>query len=261
MKRNSLFLVFVIFLIANPLNSCKKEAPELRVGLVSGFGSLHDGGFNQQALTGLKAATEDLPISWVAREAATVAEMDSNVWYFARNNFDVIIALGFDAAKPTLAAAKAYPSTRFILLDFAFDSLPSNLACVVYQVDQASFPCGFLAAYWASVKDAMNPSVGYVAGPKIPEIDQFIVSFGKGMEYFNKRYNKSVALNGVNATSFSDTLMGAQLADSLLLRGADVMFACGGRMGNGALYKAAEYKVSSIGVDTDQYITIPAVGP
>ena len=240
--------------------SCKKDVPVLKIGLASAFGTLHDGGFNQQVLTGLETAALDIPISWVARECATAAEMDSNIWYFAKNNYDIVISLGYNASEATLQAANSYPSTKFILLDYAFPTVPSNLVCINYKVDEASFPCGYLAAYWANLKDPASPIVGYVAGPQIPEIDQFTVSFEKGMEYYNSRYHKTVTAAGSHAGNFNDTLQGANLADSLIRRGADVIFACGGRMGNGALYKAKESKVNAIGVDTDQYYSIPDVG-
>ena len=254
-------LLIILFLIfAGTLTSCKKHDHVLRVGLVSGIGSLHDRGFNQQALTGLQVATQQLPISWVAKESTSATEIDSNIRYFAKNNYDIVISLGYNASEATLQAANAYPSTKFILLDFALPTVPANLVCINYKVDEASFPCGYLAAYWALVKDSASPVVGYVAGPRIPEIDQFTVSFEKGIEYFNARYHKSVSSAGSHAGNFNDTLQGAHLADSLIRRGADVIFACGGRMGNGALYKAKENMVNAIGVDTDQYYSIPDVG-
>jgi basic membrane protein A len=36
-----------------------------------------------------------------------------------------------------------------------------------------------------------------------------------------------------------------------------VIFGCGGKTGNGAVDKAAERKVYAVGVDTDQYYTLP----
>ncbi len=258
MNRNSSLLILLILLLVNPLSSCKKKEPEQRIGLVSGFGSLHDGGFNEMALNGLIAADEKLAIIWEVKECNSIAEMDSNVWFHARDK-DIIIAMGYDATLPMVAAAKAYPLKKFILLDNAVPDPPENLTCTVYQVDEASFPCGYLAAWWSNQKDSVNPAVGYVAGPKIPGIDQFTQSFAKGIEYYNSRYHKSVTLYGVNASSFTDTLQGAHLADSLIQKGADLIFACGGHMGNGALYKSKELGISAIGVDTDQYFTIPAV--
>jgi basic membrane protein A len=40
-------------------------------------------------------------------------------------------------------------------------------------------------------------------------------------------------------------------------KGADVIFGCGGKTGNGAVDAAAQRGVYAIGVDTDQYFTLP----
>jgi basic membrane protein A len=43
----------------------------------------------------------------------------------------------------------------------------------------------------------------------------------------------------------------------MMTQGADVIFGCGGRTGDGALVAAAQEKAYVIGVDTDQYWTLP----
>ena len=40
-------------------------------------------------------------------------------------------------------------------------------------------------------------------------------------------------------------------------KGADVISGAGGKTGNGALLACAEKNVYAIGVDTDQYLTVP----
>ncbi len=253
-----------LLLLAVPLlfSSCKKSesAKPLKVGLVSGIGGLNDNGFNQQAVDGLRRVSAIVPMATEVRASTSAQSMADNIAYFTSSSFDVIITLGYDASQLTLQAAKSYPNIKFLLLDFTFDTLPSNLACVSYQVDQASFPCGFLAAYRATVKDPAGPKAGYVAGPDIPNIRQFTESFAAGVEWFNLRYLKAVEVSGANAVTFTDTLRGAAIADSLITKGADIVFACAGKTGNGALYKAKESSVEAIGVDNDQYYSIPAVG-
>ena len=66
---------------------------------------------------------------------------------------------------------------------------------------------------------------------------------------------------GYYATSFTDSLQGARLADSLITKNASVIFAFAGTTGNGALYKVKDAGKWAIGVDVDQYISIPKVGP
>jgi basic membrane protein A len=64
----------------------------------------------------------------------------------------------------------------------------------------------------------------------------------------------------VYTTSFVDPPQGNAAAKTMIDNGADVIFAAGGLTGNGALSAACEATdVYGIGVDTDQYETLPEV--
>jgi basic membrane protein A len=262
MRKCTLIIILGFIAFTTVFNSCKKddENTALKVGLVTGIGSLDDKGFNQQAYEGLLAVAGDVTLDWAVRQSSSAADIAANIQYFLDEDYDVIITLGYDAAQITLDAANAHSSVLFLLLDYSFATIPSNMSCVVYDVDEASFPCGFLAAWRAHAVDPLQPEVGFVAGPKIPTIDQFTVSYTAGVSWFNAMYSNNVSVSGVNSASFIDTLQGAFLADSLMLHGADVIFACAGQTGNGALYKVKEAGKTAIGVDTDQYLSIPQVG-
>ncbi len=262
MKLNpTLNLLLLLVISGYCLLSCTKgdNTPYLKVGLVSGTGTFDDHGYNQDALKGLMTASAYIPFEWEARNSFSTQAIDTNINYFIRNNFNVIVTLGFDAAEYTLEAAKTYPTITFILVDYSFAQVPANMVCNVFDIDQASFPCGFLAAYWAYHRDPLNPKAGYVAGPAVPTIQQFALSYMKGVDYFNTRYEKSVVVAGANSTSFADTVQGAHLADSLIQSGTQVIFAFAGQTGNGALQKVRELNKFGIGVDVDQYYSIQSV--
>ena len=264
MKKNILIVISLFLIVASLSTGCKKsnDPPQYlaNIGLIGSIGGFNDRGFNQAALQGLQAGTQVFPFYAQARNSADTAAYRANINYFIQNNYDLIISLGFDIKTLTIQTAKQYPMIDFALLDAKEDTLPANLLCVSYQVDQASFLCGFLAAYWAQFKDAADPKAAFIAGPDIPEIRQFEVSYLKGVQYFNTYYQKTVQTLGSNATSFNDTLQGAQLAGTLINQGAEVIFAFAGKTGNGALYKVLEQGKWGIGVDVDQFVTIPEVG-
>jgi hypothetical protein len=46
-----------------------------------------------------------------------------------------------------------------------------------------------------------------------------------------------------------------------MAQGADAIFGCGGITGNGAITAAAQAGAYAIGVDTDQYLTLPEAAP
>jgi basic membrane protein A len=265
MKR---LLVALVLLTASLITftSCSSEeiVPDpviYKVGLVSGLGGFSDGGFNQNILAGFTRAAGDFPLFCETYECQTDADIGAGIRYFTNAGFDLVITAGFDAADSTIIAAQKFPGTSFLLLDFTMTDAPDNLLCAVFDVDQASFPCGFLAAWWANTKSVSNPVAGFVAGPEIPEIRQFSVSYLRGITYYNTMYGRNVQSPGYYASSFTDTLQGAELAGSLMEQGATVVFAFAGRTGNGALYKMKEAGKWAIGVDVDQYYSIPQVGP
>ncbi len=254
-------MLMMLFLCSSCLKTTKPDTPPIiKVGLVGGLGGFNDAGFNQNILAGFQRAANDFPMFYQSFDVKTSADFASGINYFLSNDFNLIITSGYDAAQATLDAANAHPGADFLILDYSVASPPSNLLCAVFDVDQSSFPCGFLAAYWAYRSNLTNPVAGFVAGPDIPGIRQFSVSYTHGIAYFNTQYKKNVGVLGYNATSFSDTLQGAKLADSLIKQHAAVIFAFAGKTGNGALYRAKEAGIRAIGVDVDQYLSIPKVG-
>jgi basic membrane protein A len=61
--------------------------------------------------------------------------------------------------------------------------------------------------------------------------------------------------------TFTDPEWGASTAKSMMDQGADAIFGCGGITGNGAITAAAQAGAYAIGVDSDQYLTLPEAAP
>jgi basic membrane protein A len=58
-----------------------------------------------------------------------------------------------------------------------------------------------------------------------------------------------------------DPEWGEASASALMKEGVDVVFGCGGVTGNGAIIATAQEGFYAIGVDTDQYLTLPEAAP
>ncbi len=247
--------------------SCKKDDAEndkgkddgkFKIGLLTSTGHFHDGAFNQLSFEGMIASREKHEFEWdtLGVYSDNIAE---KIKYFTDQSFDLIITLGFPASDYTVEAALANPEIKFILIDHAPDEIPANMACLMFQTDQAAFPAGYLAAYWARKKNPFIPKVAYVAGPAIPPVNFHTVGFTSGVAYYNQQFNTDIEIMGINIPSFTDSISGAKAADSLITKGAKVIYTPGGITGNSALYKALEYGIAGIGVDTDQFYTLPDV--
>ena len=265
MKKELLIIGFLSLIILSQLTSCSRDSdplpdiPPPKVGLISGVGGFNDRGFNQLALMGLQKITQDHNLQSASRESNDTSDFTPNINALIGEGYDLIILLGYEAAGAVLPAAKNNPDVNFVLLDYSDAEIPANLLYYVFQVDQSAFLCGFVGAYWAQTKDPQDPIAGWIGGMDIPVIQQFRTGYEGGIQYFNDKYQKTVSSAGFFATSFSDTLQGAKLADSLILQGADVIFPFAGKTGNGALYKIKEKGKWGIGADFDQYVSIPEV--
>jgi basic membrane protein A and related proteins len=266
MKKDLFFSAFLSFIVLFQLTSCSSrdsvvlpEVPAPKVGLISGVGGFDDRGFNQLTLAGLQSAAKDLGVKTSSRESFDTSDFKPNIDSLIHGGYNLIILLGYEAAGAVLTAAKNNPTVNFVLLDYSSTNIPANLMYFVFQVDQSAFLCGFIGAYWAQLKDPQNPFAGWIGGMDIPVIHQFRTGYEGGIQYFNNKYHKTVGSAGFFATSFNDTLQGAKLADSLIGQGADVIFPFAGKTGNGALYKIREKGKWGIGVDFDQYVSIPEV--
>jgi basic membrane protein A and related proteins len=264
--QNTYLRGFFVILSFSLLISCSRkdpgDAPTIpppKVGLISGVGGFNDRGFNQLALQGLQNITQahNLKSAWL--ESNDTSDFAVNIDSLIHQGYNLIILLGYEAAGAVKSAASANPSVHFVLLDYSETTIPSNVVYCFFQVDQSAFLCGFLGAYWAEMKDPADPVAGWIGGIDIPVIEQFRTGYEGGIQYFNNRYHKNVSSSGFFGDSFNDTLQGANLADTLIAHGADVIFPFAGKTGNGALYKIKEKGKWGIGADFDQYLSIPQV--
>ena len=144
-----------------------------------------------------------------------------------------------------------FSEVDFAIIDYEFEEPLENIQSIIFETDEAAFPLGFLAAFWADLQDAIEPKIGYIGGMDIPPVNQFIVGYLNGKNYFNEKDNKNLAEDGTYANSFYDEELGFDLADSLIINGVDVIFPVAGQTGNGVLLAAKENEKLGIGVDDD----------
>lgn len=243
--------------------ACKKDEPlpgeGMRVVMLAYGSTFDDHAFLQSCKSGLEQARLDLGIAASYDIDTTTGQYIQRLEKYADEGYQMIIAVGYMWDEAIGAAAKKYPHTRFVLVDAALSQPRQNTLSVLFDVDEVTFPLGFLAAWWAEKHDPTDPAIGFVSAADIPQIRQFSVPFMKGAGRFNQQYGRQVTVHGVYAGSFIDQARGSYLADSLFGIGADVMFGVGGLTGNGALYKARELGKQAIGVDVDQYHSLPDV--
>lgn len=226
------------------------------VGLVTDGGKIDDQSLNQAAWAGVQQAQSELGAQINYIETTDWKDYYKNISTFAEANYDVIVSVGFDLTGDTLQAATKYPNLYFIGVDQTQpEKIISNLASLSFPEDQQGFLAGALAAL-------MSQS-GEIGGVLPSDVFTHIWRFGEGYQAGAKYINPGIEVtlvyhNDVGSDkTFSDPEWGATTAESLVEQGVDVICSGGGTTGDGAVIAAAEKGVYAIGVDNDQYYSLP----
>jgi basic membrane protein A and related proteins len=234
------------------------SATGLKIGMVTDIGKLGDKSFNDSAWAGVEAGAE--AVGGEARVIETVDPNDyeRNIGQFIAEDYDVIVTVGFGLGEQTITAAQANPDIHFIGVDqFQAETIP-NLTGLVFEEDKAGFLVGALAALYSK-----SGSIGAVLGTDaVPPVWRFGEGYRAGALHVKPDINIQTVYHsdvGFDKT-FSDPEWGRATALSMIDQGVDVVFGAGGATGNGALFAAADRAsegVVAIGVDADQYETVP----
>jgi basic membrane protein A len=219
---------------------------------VTDVGKVDDRSFNQSAWEGVQCAQKNLGFTDV-KFIETTASTDyaSNIDQFVSAGYDVIVSVGFLLGPATIDAAQKNPNIKFIGVDQFQDTTVPNLAGLVFDEDKS----GYLAGYLAGLLNKSG-TVGEVLGlSNVPAVERYGVGYINGA----KAAKPSIKVLAACGSSFTDTVWGNSTASQEMGQNADVIFAAAGLTGNGALLAVADKggSVLGIGVDTDQYLSLP----
>ncbi|MDR2157122.1 MAG: BMP family ABC transporter substrate-binding protein, partial [Clostridiales Family XIII bacterium] len=167
----------------------------------------------------------------------------------------VIVFPGYLFEVPVYVAQDRYPDVKFILLDGEPHDADhtyrtnDNAVGILYREDEA----GFLAGY-AAVKDG-NRRLGFLGGMAVPSVVRFGYGFVEGAEYAAQELGLDAGAVSVHYNytgAFAATPEAQALAASWYNAGVEVIFACGGAVGNSVMAAAEQADKKVIGVDVDQ---------
>lgn len=267
MKRLSILLASVLLLAAaSPSSAARaprapKKADALRIAMISDGGSFADSSFNQNCREGLEELLySGAPLFVQFVEPLPSEDFALQMGAFAERGYRLVIGIGYLMKQPLAQVARQYPRTFFVGVDTPVPNPPRNLLVLSFQVDQCAFPAGYLAAAWANLKDPADPAVAWIGGRDVDSVNQFTVGFANGVRHYNRVKNRNVRILGRHVDSFTDPALGRAAAEEFLDTGADVLFPVAGAAGTGAIAAAHDAGKWAIGVDTDQYYTLPVEG-
>ncbi len=222
-------------------------------------GKVDDKSFNQSAWEGVQAAAEAAGGTSDYIETAAATDYASNIGQFVESGATIIVTAGSALNEATAAAAAENPDITFIGIDQFQDPVVCNLTGLVFFEDQA----GFLAGALAGLLTESNTIAAVLGTDQVPPVVAFKEGYENGAEHVNPDVEIiSTYHPGGLDVAFTDPEWGADTARQALDNGADIVFGAGGLTGNGALTEVAkEDGALCIGVDTDQWETVPDAHP
>jgi len=262
-------LLAAILVAAMLLPACAPAAADCTsedvfcVGLVTDVGKINDKSFNQSSWEGVQQAEKDLGARVQYIETTDAKDYAKNIATFADEGYDVIVTVGFNLGEATAAAAPTYPDIDFIGVDQFQAETVDGVAGLNFPEDNAGFLVGALAAMMSK-----SNKIGAVCGTDaVPPVWRFGEGYKAGAAYADGMNGTTTEVFVVYHSdvgfdkTFTDPEWGAATAKSMMDQGADAIFGCGGITGNGAITAAAQAGAYAIGVDTDQYLTLPEAAP
>ncbi|MEY8352829.1 BMP family ABC transporter substrate-binding protein [Lachnospiraceae bacterium 54-53] len=226
------------------------------LALVTDLGTIDDKSFNQGAWEGMKKYAEENGISYKyyqPQEGTTDSYLET-IGLAIEGGAKLVVCPGYLFEEPVFLAQDQYKDVHFILLDgephngdYSEYRTEANVMPILFQEDEP----GFLAGY-AAVKDG-NTKLGFLGGMAVPAVIRFGYGFAEGADYAAKELGiESIEIMYNYTGAFAATPEAQSMAASWYQNGTEVIFGCGGAVGNSVMAAAEEKNAKVIGVDVDQ---------
>lgn len=256
--RKVIVMLFVL-LFAVALVGCgdKTLNPEdQKIVLITDKGDITDKSFNQGAYEGVKAYAEanDIDYGYLKPADATDADYIDAIEQAITDGATIIVTPGY-LFEPAVNAVQAdYPNIYFILLDGSPANVEGGtIEDNVYSIFYAEEQSGFLAGY-AAVKDGYR-KLGFMGGMAVPAVQRyghgFVQGVAKAAEELDLAAN-AITIQYLYTGDFSASPAVESAAATMYASGVEVIFACGGSVGQSVMAAAASASKKVIGVDVDQ---------
>jgi basic membrane protein A len=230
----------------------------LTIGVVTDVGQLEDKSFNEASWCGAIAGAT--AVGGTADVIVTEAPADyaQNIQTFVDRGVDMIVTVGFAIGDATRAAAEANPEIRFAGVDqFIADPIPPNYEGLLYNEAQAGYLAGIVAG---SITE--TSVIGAVGGiDSVPPVVNYIAGYANGARSVNPDIEVLIEYASTDITvAFNDPATGKSIGEQMIQNDADVLFQVAGLTGEGTIEAACDAGVFGIGVDVDQFFSLPQLG-
>lgn len=243
-----------------PTKEVKEEQPKTdtyELALITDVGTIDDKSFNQGAWEGVEAYAKEKGLTYKYYQPTGKSDDEylTQIDLAVKGGAKVIVCPGFLFEVPIHTAQTKYPEVNFVILDGAphAGDYVADIAKNTYSILYAEEQAGFLAGY-AIVKEGYT-KLGFMGGMAVPAVVRYGYGFVQGAEYAAQELglaDDAVQVKYTYVGNFDATPENMAKAASWYNEGTEVIFACGGGVGNSVMKAAETAGTKVIGVDVDQ---------
>ena len=229
------------------------------IALVTDVGTIDDKSFNQGSWEGVVKFAEERNISHQYYQPAEKSNesITSAIELAIKGGAKTVVCPGFLFEVPVYDMQTKYPEVNFIIIDGTPQDgndnyeIGANTEAIYFAEEQA----GFLAGYAAVIDGYRN--LGFMGGIAVPAVIRYGYGFVQGAEYAGKELGLKpgeITMNYTYVGDFDASPDHTAKAAAWYNEGVEVIFACGGGVGNSVMKAAETAGKKVIGVDVDQSV-------
>ena len=238
--------LFYILIVSSTVSSS-----DFKPAVVYDMGGKFDKSFNEGVYAGVKKFMDETGIKVMEFEVTNEAQRLQAMERLIAKGATVLLGVGFAQADAMNQVASANPNKLFSIIDVFWLNLP-NLRQYAFKEHEGSFLMGVAAA-----TKSKTGTVGFVGGMDIPLIRKFACGYVQGAKSVSNDIVVLQNMTGTTPSAWNDPAKGAELTQSQIDRGADVIYHAAGGTGIGVIQAAADAKKIAIGVDSNQNYLAP----
>lgn len=233
----------------------KEDAAASEIAMITDKGDINDKSFNQGTWEGIQAWAKDnnKTCQYYKPVEATTDAYVAMIEQAIKDGNKVVVTPGFLFEEPIYMVQDKYPDVKFVLIDgnphnadYSDYKTASNTVGILFSEEQV----GYLAGY-AAVKDG-NTKLGFLGGQAVPAVVRYGYGYVQGANDAAAEAGVTVDMMYYYTGGFAATPEAQALAAGWYQSGTEVVFGCGGSVGNSAMAAAEQNNGKVIGVDVDQ---------
>jgi len=222
------------------------QAAEFKPAVVFDMGGKFDKSFNEGVWAGVKKFMDETGVEVMEFEVTNETQREQAMRRMVERGATVVLGVGFAQADAIDKVAAENPDRQFAIIDVFWLDRP-NLRQYQFKEHEGSYLVGVAAALTSK-----TGKVGFVGGMDIPLIRKFACGYVQGAKEGKAETEVIQNMTGTTPSAWNDPTKGAELTQSQIDRGADVIYHAAGGTGLGVIRAAADAGKLAIGVDSNQ---------